>query len=171
MERLRTWAVAFDAEVSLPVNLPIRLASGLAVRDGRVLLVASSYASHPEPLWNLPGGRVAAGELLDAAVAREVREETGLRATVRELAYLSESYDGDRHILNATFCIDVAGEIALPKAGDHVVDAAWVPLDELAGHIAVAVVREPLLRYLREGVRYCGYAQAGISIRWPSGTS
>jgi 8-oxo-dGTP diphosphatase len=145
----------------------IRLATGLAVHDGRVLLVASRYRSHPQPLWNLPGGRVAPGELLRDTVVREVLEETGLRARVSELAYISESYDGDRHIGNATFAIDVSGEIALPVAGDHVVAAEWVAIDRLAERIAIAVVRDPLVRYVRDRTRYFGFAQAGVTIEWP----
>lgn len=152
-----------------PERLPadIRLASGLAVRDGRVLLVASAYRSHAQPLWNLPGGRVAPGELLRDAVVREVREETGLSATVDQLAYISESYDGARHIENATFAIDVGGALALPQSGDHVVAAEWVPIDRLAERIAVAVVRDPLVQYLRDRTRYFGFAQAGVTVEWP----
>lgn len=145
----------------------IRLATGLAIRDGRVLLVASTYRSHAQPLWNLPGGRVASGELLRDAVVREVREETGLRATVSELAYVSESYDGVRHVLNATFAIDVTGSIDPPQAGDHVVAVEWVPIDRLAERIAVAVVRDPLVHFLRDRTRYFGFADAGITIVWP----
>jgi ADP-ribose pyrophosphatase YjhB (NUDIX family) len=144
----------------------IRLATGLAIHDGRVLLVASTYRSHQQPLWNLPGGRVDSGELLRDAVVREVREETGLRATVSELAFLSESYDGARHVLNATFAIDVTGSIDAPQAGDHVVAVEWVPIDRLAERIAIAVVRDPLVAYLRDRTRYFGYVDAGVTIVW-----
>lgn len=144
----------------------VRLAHGLAIRDGRVLLVASTYASHNEPLWNLPGGRVEPGELLRETVEREVREETALLARVMNLAYLSESYDGERHVLAAIFEIEVTGEIALAVTGDHVTAAAWVPIDELRERMTVGVVREPLLAYLRHGTRYFGTHHAGISIRW-----
>jgi len=149
------------------MSAPIRLATGLAIHDGHVLLVASTYRSHDVPLWNLPGGRVAPGELLRDTVVREVLEETGLRASVTELAYLSESYDDRRHVLNATFAIDVAGAIAAPHGEDHVVAVEWVPIDRLAERIAVAVVRDPLVQYLRDRTRYYGYNQAGITIEWP----
>lgn len=149
------------------MDTDIRLATGLAIHDGRVLLVASTYRSHVQPLWNLPGGRVAAGELLRETLLREVREETGLHADISELAYVSESYDGARHVLNATFAIDVEGTIALPAHGDHVVSAEWVPIDRLAERIAVAVVRDPLVQYLRDRTRYFGYQEAGVTIEWP----
>jgi len=145
----------------------IRLATGLAIHDGRVLLVASTYASHARPLWNLPGGRVAPGELLRDAVVREVFEETGLRAEVSELAYVSESYDGERHVLNTTFAIDVSGALAPPRGGDHVVAVEWVPIDRLAERMTVAVVRDPLVHYLRDRTRYYGFADAGVTIVWP----
>ena len=55
---------------------------GAVILDGdRVLLVKRGH----EPLkgeWSLPGGAVEIGETLDAAVAREVLEETGLDVDV-----------------------------------------------------------------------------------------
>lgn len=158
------------------MNGDIRLATGLAIRDGRVLLVASTYRSHAQPLWNLPGGRVAPGELLRDAAVREAAEETGLRATVSELAYVSESYEscatpsGMRHVFNATFAIDVSGSVLPPVRGDHVVAVEWVPIDRLAQRISVAVVRDPLVQYLRDRTRYFGYADAGVTIEWPDET-
>jgi len=152
------------------MNGPIRLATGLAVANGCVLLVASSYPSHPHPLWNLPGGRVATGELLRQTVVREIAEETGLRSRITDLAYVSESYDGARHVLNVTFAVETSGAIALPAAGDHIVAVEWVPIGALSERIAVAVVRDPLVRYLRDRTRYHGFAQAGITIEWPAGT-
>jgi ADP-ribose pyrophosphatase YjhB (NUDIX family) len=83
----------------------IHLATGIAVREGRLLMVASRYSNHDEPLWNLPGGRQLPGELLAETVVREVFEETGLHAEAREVAYVSESYDGDEHFLNVTFTV------------------------------------------------------------------
>jgi ADP-ribose pyrophosphatase YjhB (NUDIX family) len=150
------------------------LASGIAIRDGRLLLVASHYPNQPQPLWNLPGGRQQSGELLVETVVREFYEETQLRVHAGELAYVSESYDAERHFLCATFLVELDGESSFDKlrmtAEDHVVAAQWVPLAEVRERIVVAVVREPLLAYL-QGVlerRYAGFHEAGITIEWPS---
>jgi ADP-ribose pyrophosphatase YjhB (NUDIX family) len=145
----------------------VHLASGLAIVDDAVLLVASSYPSHPLPLWNLPGGRQIQGELLRETVQREVYEETGLSARVARLAYLSESYDGDTHFLSTIFEIDVSGTIRTPQHGDHVVGCEWCPIAELPQRLEVAVVREPLIEYLSNRAQYFGYHDAGITIRWP----
>jgi len=147
----------------------VHLATALVLREGHVLLVASRYPNHTEPLWNLPGGRQQPGELLQQTVAREVREETGLDARVGGLCYVSESYDGDMHFMNFTFAAEAQGEHAVPRdQSDHVVDVRWTPIGDLENQIAVRVVREPLLAYLRGDLpRYAGYAEAGISIVFP----
>jgi ADP-ribose pyrophosphatase YjhB (NUDIX family) len=148
------------------------------VRDEFLLMVASRYANQPHPLWNLPGGRQQPGELLVETVVREFYEETHLRVRAGELAYVSESYDGDRHFLNATFLVEVeviegsSFDCAQDDTGrgDHVVAVEWVPLDAVRERVAVRVVREPLVAYLegRSERRYAGYHDAGITIEWPA---
>jgi 8-oxo-dGTP diphosphatase len=60
--------------------MPLRLGVACAVIDdaGRVLL--SKRADFG--IWNLPGGRLDSGEILEDGAAREVREETGVVAQV-----------------------------------------------------------------------------------------
>jgi len=50
---------------------------GAVVRDGRVLLVRRRHEPD-KGKWGLPGGRIELGELMGAAVERELHEETGL---------------------------------------------------------------------------------------------
>lgn len=152
----------------LDATVRVHLATGLAVRDGMVLLVASRYPNLPHPLWNMPGGRQRHRELLRDTVVREVLEETSLRATIKHLAYVSESYDGDVHFTNTTFEIDVEGTLRVPQ-DDHIADAAWIPIDACSERIAVAVVRDPLVAYLagRLPMRYAGFRDAGITIAFP----
>ena len=148
----------------------IHLAHGVARRGDALLLVASTYASQDAPLWNLPGGRQEPGELLSETVVREVREETGLSATVIGLAYIAESYDGDMHFTSAVFEIDVDGAISAPRSEDHVVEARWVARDAARALIVPRVLREPLFAYLEHGIRYVGFEKADISIAWRSST-
>ena len=54
---------------------------GVIVDQGRVVLIKRRF----EPLagqWSLPGGTLEIGESLEAGVAREMREETGLEVAV-----------------------------------------------------------------------------------------
>lgn len=60
---------------------PIVGVGAVIVRDGQVLIVRRRY----EPLagrWSLPGGTLELGETLDAGLAREMQEETGLEVEV-----------------------------------------------------------------------------------------
>ena len=142
-------------------------------------MVASHYPNHPQPLWNLPGGRQQPGELLAETVVREFFEETRLRVTRGELAYVSESYDGDapfpqRDVSGASFDGRViAGDDALRSR--TITSWRWsgCRCGEVRDRIVVAVVREPLLAYL-QGVlprRYAGFHDAGITIEWPPGSA
>lgn len=137
-------------------------------RGGEILLVASRYPNHAQPLWNLPGGRQQPGELLVETAVRELYEETGLRGNPCGLCYVSESYDGDVHFINTTFEVRAQGEPLRTRVdGDHVVEASWVALDAISERVTVAVVREPLLAFLQREQRYAGYAEAGITIEFP----
>jgi phosphatase NudJ len=151
----------------------VHLAHALVVRDGAVLLVASRYANHDEALWNLPGGRQRFGELLIETAQRELFEETGLRGTPGALAFVNESYDGERHFVAAIFHFVVDSDaLQLPSRGDHVTDAEWVSPDRLASRTMPDVVRDPLTSYLRGMLpsRYAARHDAGVSIRWPDDT-
>jgi mutator protein MutT len=53
---------------------------GVLVRDGRVLLVRNERQE-----WELPGGRIEAGETPEQCVSREIAEESGLPVEVVEI--------------------------------------------------------------------------------------
>jgi|SRR5271154_1707061 len=71
-------------------------ASGIAIHRGHVLLVRIEQY----PFWFLPGGHVEMGELADAAMIREMREESGLDVKIDRLVWVVENFfthDGQRH--------------------------------------------------------------------------
>ena len=98
---------------------------GAIVHDsnGRLLLVRR--ANPPgEGMWSIPGGRVEPNETDEAAVTREVSEETGLSVTVGRLVGSVE-----RPAPNGVFLIfDYECQVTsgLLRAGDDASDVAWV---------------------------------------------
>jgi 8-oxo-dGTP pyrophosphatase MutT (NUDIX family) len=100
-------------------------------------------------LWSLPKGHVESGETAEQAAAREVEEETGIKARV--IAPLGEIdywfvFAGRRiHKTVHHFLFEaVDGELS---DRDIEVDAvAWVPLSEVAGRLAYADERQLLTK-------------------------
>ena len=109
---------------------------GAVVFDGdRVLLVRRGH----EPLkgeWSLPGGAVEAGETLEAAVAREVLEETGLEVEVGPMIDVLDriSVDPDgrvryHFVLIDYLCRPIGGTLC---CATDAADATWAAVDNLA---------------------------------------
>jgi ADP-ribose pyrophosphatase YjhB (NUDIX family) len=134
---------------------------GAVVLDGdRVLLIKRGN----EPLkgqWSLPGGGVEIGETLETAIAREVREETGLAVEVGPIVEVLDRItrdDGGRvehHFVLVDFVCRATGGV-LGGASDA--DAAeWVPLERLTTYgvagVTVQVIHKAVARGFREGER------------------
>jgi ADP-ribose pyrophosphatase YjhB (NUDIX family) len=101
------------------------------------------------------------------AVARELREETGLDAQVGELAYVAESFDHatETHVTALCFRVTAAGTPIVPAGDAHVRECRFVSYAALPELVRVRVIREPLLGYLADrNRRYFGYLDAGITI-------
>lgn len=123
--------------MTAPIARPIPATIAAVVRDGHVLLVRRANPPD-ENCWAFPGGKIDAGETIEAATARELLEETGVVAEPLHVFDAVDVFDRDeagalrRHfILIAVLCRWQSGE---PVAGDDARDARWVPLAELEGH-------------------------------------
>jgi 8-oxo-dGTP diphosphatase len=62
------------------------VAAALAAADGRVLLQQRAPGRAMAGLWEFPGGKVDEGELPEAALARELEEELGIKVAAGDLA-------------------------------------------------------------------------------------
>lgn len=125
---------------------PFALSAKVVVLDeeGRVLLLKRSMNSkNNRGKWDLPGGKVDAGEAFDEALLREIAEETGLKVSLERVIGAAESDMGDQKvaylILEARL---VSGRVRL---SDEHGDFAWVDRAGLAAMDACKQFR-PVLR-------------------------
>lgn len=95
-------------------------------RGDRVLMVRR--ANQPGyGLWSVPGGYVDRGEVVEAAAAREVWEETGLEVAIGELLGLF-SQAGNPVIVAAFAGVETGG---LLRAGPETLAVDFFPQDNL----------------------------------------
>lgn len=98
----------------------------VVARDDRVLMVRR--ANQPGyGLWSVPGGYVDRGEVVEAAAAREVREETGLVVAIGGLLGLF-SQAGNPVIVAAFAGVETGG---LLRAGPETLAVDFFPQDAL----------------------------------------
>lgn len=79
--------------------------------------------------WEFPGGKIELGETAEEALARELTEELGIRATVGPLvAHLRHRYRNGGAVDLQFFTVrEFSGEI-----GEHIFnDLRWIPLSSL----------------------------------------
>ena len=132
------------------------VAVGAVILDGdRVLLVKRGQ----EPLkgeWSLPGGAVEIGETLQAALVREVREETCLDIEVGPVVEVLDSIRRDAegraeyHYIIIDYRCRVPDQGATAAArGSDAADVRWVPVADLTRYrvtdSAIAVIRKALV--------------------------
>jgi ADP-ribose pyrophosphatase YjhB (NUDIX family) len=114
---------------------PYLAVSAAIFRDRRVLIVRRARPP-ANGLYTLPGGVVELGETLEAAVIREIREETDLAVEPLGLAgyrqAIGRDADGriERHFVILPFAARwIAGEIAL---NEELAEAHWLLPSEVS---------------------------------------
>ncbi len=121
----------------------------LSMRGGKrhVLLIRRGRPPF-EGTWALPGGFVEIDEPLEAAVARELAEETGLTGVVlRQLHTFGEPGRDPRGRSISVVYWGEAPPDAVVTGGDDAAEAAWFPVDALP---SLAFDHEKVVKYLVE---------------------
>ncbi|GAA0378343.1 NUDIX hydrolase [Bacillus horti] len=145
--------------------------------NGNILLVKTRDGG-----WVCPGGQVEVGENLMDALAREIKEESGIEATVSYLIGVYSNtgifkwYDGvtdvPTQVIFEFVCKPVGGKLL--AVTEETTDSRWVPKDEVLDFITQPAIRARYQAYLEFNgmVNYMDYItspefkikhQAGIS--------
>lgn len=107
---------------------PIEVVGALIRRGDRVLIAQRPPGKHEALLWEFPGGKLEPGELPEACLAREIREELEASISVGErFGDVLHDYDGRRIHLTCYWATLIEGE---PRPVEcHAI--AWVGVSEL----------------------------------------
>ncbi|MYX15664.1 NUDIX domain-containing protein [Streptomyces sp. SID8374] len=131
---LRAWAAGGgpggSVEVDDPAAVPpVRVRAGaIVIRDGHMLLIRFQEPDEDGPYFEIPGGGVETGETPEEAAVRELREETGLRGSVRR--EVARIWKGGRH--EHYFLMTAEGSPGAPETLDtYGGTLAWIPVPEL----------------------------------------
>jgi len=124
---------AYDPAAYLPFAVTVDLVV-LTLRDGELQVLLVERGAEPwRGRWALPGGFVRPDEGLDAAAARELVEETGVRDVPGHLEQLASYGDPDRdprmRVVSVAY-LALAPDLPEPHAGTDAARAAWVPVAE-----------------------------------------
>ena len=89
---------------------PLNIVVGTPIKDGKCLLIRRTKEPH-KGYWSLPGGKLEYGEDIKNAIARELKEETGLAVEFTGLrGIVSEVLrDHDTNEVKGHFLIWVCG--------------------------------------------------------------
>ena len=115
-------------------------AAAVVLREGKVLLARHTY-SYGKGKLIIPGGYLQAGELPEEAVVREVLEETGITAVVRNFVGIRFNQDSWYAIFTADY---VCGEAQ--SDGHENCELLWLDPEE-------AVIRDDVPDLTREAIK------------------
>lgn len=125
----------------------VHVAVGVIVRERRVLIARRPNHVHQGGLLEFPGGKVEPDETVQAALAREIAEETGLQIpldTLRPLIGIRHDY-GDKRVFLDVWRTDQAQGEAHGREGQAI---DWVSPNNLRDEDFPAANR-PIIRALK----------------------
>lgn len=135
------------------MELTVRV-TGVLIEDCKLLLTEQHVTQARS--WSLPGGGLEYGETIEQCIIREMKEETGLDVSVKDLLYVCDHFQYGAHIVHIIVSLTRTGgvlgsgngaEFALGK----IKNVRMVPLVEIEG-----------LGFSR---KFCELANAGFPTR------
>ena len=126
------------------------LGVGALIFNGDAILLVERAGEPLKGYWSLPGGLLETGEMIEDAVRREVREETGLevepvyRFDIFERIMRDDRGRAEYHYVLVDYVCKVTGGEARPA--DDVSRVKWVPRAKLRDYKITAGTLEAVER-------------------------
>jgi 8-oxo-dGTP diphosphatase len=127
------------------MSATLEVSAALLFHEGKLLITQRPAGTHLAGLWEFPGGKREPGETFEQCLARELREELGIEASVHELIEeIVHEYPERKVQLKFFRCELTSGE---PQP-IHCAALAWITRDQL-GHYEFPAADARLLAHLR----------------------
>jgi mutator protein MutT len=128
---MANFSTPHDGVQPLCAATAIEVSAGLIFRSGKLLITQRRADAHLGGLWEFPGGKREPNETIEQCLARELKEELGIRIVVGELfEQVTHAYPEKTVALQFFLCRIEQGE-PQPLGCAAV---KWIHLTELAQH-------------------------------------
>ncbi len=115
--------------------------AGILARGGRYLAARRSASMAWPGFWEFPGGKVESGESLEAALARELREELDIDVRAFSLWKIKEKKVTGRAIRIHFFSVAEFSGTPTPREGQEL---AWISPTEATDYVFLSADAEIL---------------------------
>lgn len=122
---------------------PVLSVSAIIEKEGKLLFLNHTYIKG----YGLPGGIVRAGEDIEEALYREVKEETGLDIISQNYFTSTASFHRKLPLASVTFIVKTSGTEKESSEGKLM----WLYAEEALGKMAYSGVNSILQKYIQRG--------------------